>query len=98
MINDDRWCLYMVRAKGDMLYTGITKDITRRFDQHCRGKGAKCLRASRGKLQLAYVSPKVYTHRQVANAEYRLKRKSKVYKEWVVATQPDNIVSVLVGI
>lgn len=67
--------------------------MIRRFGQHCRGKGAKCLRAK--DLQLAYVSPQIYTHRQVAKAEYQLKRKSKKYKEWVVATQLRNIVDVL---
>ncbi|AAM09125.1 hypothetical protein [Mamestra configurata nucleopolyhedrovirus A] len=89
------WCLYLIRAKGDMLYTGITKNISRRLTQHKKGKGAKCLRASKGALQLAYVTPCTYTYRQVARAEYKLKRKPKKFKEWVVSTQPRDIVQII---
>ncbi|ACH88537.1 endonuclease [Helicoverpa armigera multiple nucleopolyhedrovirus] len=89
------WCLYLIRAKGDMLYTGITKNISRRFYQHNKGRGAKCLRASKNALQLAYVTPSTYTYRQVARAEYKLKRKPKKFKEWVVSTQPRDIVQII---
>ncbi|ACI28731.1 agip29 [Agrotis ipsilon multiple nucleopolyhedrovirus] len=97
---NNNWCLYIVRAvsqqssKEYILYTGITKDPNRRFGQHCRGTGAKCLRRS-ATLELVYVSPPIYTHRRVARAEYRLKRKPKKFKEWIVATKPHNIVEML---
>ena len=30
----------MLRCKDGSLYTGVTKDVTRRLDQHKKGKGA----------------------------------------------------------
>lgn len=38
------WQVYMVLASDDSLYTGITTDIERRFDQHQNGRGAKYFR------------------------------------------------------
>ncbi|AIZ48583.1 asb025 [Agrotis segetum nucleopolyhedrovirus B] len=97
---NSNWCLYIVRAisqqssKKYILYIGITKDPHRRFRQHCRGTGAKCLRG-RATQELVYVSPSIYTHRRVARAEYKLKRKPKKFKDWIVATKPHNIVEML---
>lgn len=40
--NTDHWSLYIIEASDASLYTGITTDIERRFDEHCKGlKGAK---------------------------------------------------------
>ncbi len=36
------WSLYIIEASDDSLYTGITTDIERRFDEHMQSqKGAK---------------------------------------------------------
>ncbi|HBT56141.1 GIY-YIG nuclease family protein [Halopseudomonas aestusnigri] len=35
------WWVYMVRAENGHLYTGISVDPQRRFEQHQRGKGAR---------------------------------------------------------
>ncbi|AIE47869.1 ac79-like protein [Peridroma alphabaculovirus] len=91
----DNWCLYLIRF-DTRLYAGITNDMDRRLGQHRSGRGAKCLRG-RTDLRLAYVSAPAYTHRQAARAEYRLKRKTKRFKEWVVAAQPTAVVEVLLN-
>lgn len=41
------WHLYMILCSDDTLYTGITTDIKRRFDQHASGRGAKYFRGRR---------------------------------------------------
>lgn len=41
------WWVYLVRTVGGRLYTGIAKDVDRRFAEHCRGgaRGAKFFRS-----------------------------------------------------
>lgn len=38
------WSVYIIRCSDDSLYTGITTDVERRFQQHLTGKGAKYFR------------------------------------------------------
>lgn len=38
------WWVYIIRADDGSLYTGVTTDPTRRFDEHCTGRGAKYFR------------------------------------------------------
>lgn len=40
MENQD-WYVYMIQTKSGSLYTGISKDVDRRFQEHASGKGAK---------------------------------------------------------
>ncbi len=49
------WSVYVVRCMNGAQYTGITKDVPRRFAEHRagRGKGAKYL-LDRGPLRLVY--------------------------------------------
>ena len=36
------WEVYIIRAKSGKLYTGITSDLERRFDEHLKGdRGAR---------------------------------------------------------
>lgn len=37
----EKWWLYMLECRGGGVYVGITKDVTKRYAQHCRGVGAK---------------------------------------------------------
>ncbi len=39
------WFVYIIEANDNSLYTGITTDLQRRFDQHASGQGAKFLKA-----------------------------------------------------
>ncbi|CDL29320.1 FIG137864: putative endonuclease containing a URI domain [Escherichia coli ISC7] len=43
----------MIRTADNKLYTGITTDVERRYQQHQSGKGAKALRG-KGELTLAF--------------------------------------------
>jgi len=39
------WFVYLIRATDDSLYTGITTDVERRFNEHLSGRaGAKYFR------------------------------------------------------
>ncbi|HAS61413.1 MAG TPA: hypothetical protein DCS35_01880, partial [Vibrio sp.] len=39
--NVTNWSVYLVRMRSNALYCGITTDVTRRFEQHVCGNGAK---------------------------------------------------------
>jgi putative endonuclease len=42
-----KWLVYIILCSDDTLYTGITTDLQRRFDQHATGLGAKYFRGRR---------------------------------------------------
>jgi len=48
------WHLYILRLSDDSLYTGITKDLERRLEEHRSGDGSKYVR-SRLPCELVYV-------------------------------------------
>ncbi|MDX8387404.1 MAG: GIY-YIG nuclease family protein [Ghiorsea sp.] len=76
---ESQWFLYLIRCKGNMLYTGITTDVKRRFSQHESGKGAKFLR---GKAPLLLVHQEhVGTHSEALKREATIKKWSKSKKE-----------------
>ncbi|RJP27618.1 MAG: GIY-YIG nuclease family protein [Candidatus Omnitrophota bacterium] len=37
----DKWCVYILECKDGSLYTGITKDLEKRINQHNRGAGCR---------------------------------------------------------
>lgn len=80
------WYLYMIRCKDNSLYTGITVDLQRRFQEHQDsnglGKGAKFLRG-KGPLELVY-STSVATHSAALKLEYKIKKMSKAKKEIMI--------------
>ncbi|MFT3883188.1 MAG: GIY-YIG nuclease family protein [Gemmatales bacterium] len=50
------WYVYLLRCSDGTLYTGITKDLTRRCEQHNRGTASKYTR-SRRPVKLVYHEP-----------------------------------------
>lgn len=50
---EKKWYLYILKCRGESLYTGITTDLERRIEAHRCGKGAKYTRG-RGPLELVY--------------------------------------------
>ena len=75
-----RWFLYMIEYSDGRLYTGITTDIERRFDEHQNHpiKGAKALR---GKGPLRLVFQQLMANRsQASKAESAIKKLPKSAK------------------
>lgn len=81
-----RWSVYLVRTANGALYTGISTDVDRRFEQHATGRGAKALRG-RGPLALVY-RVAIGDRSTAQSVEHALKRLSKTEKEEVVRAQP----------
>ncbi len=49
------WSVYIITASDGSLYTGITLDVERRFEEHCSGKtGAKYFNRGRRPVAVVY--------------------------------------------
>lgn len=81
------WYLYIIRAASQSLYTGITTDVERRFNQHQTNKGAKHLKG-KGPLSIVY-QIRIGDRSTALKLEYRIKQLSKIKKERLVQDQPD---------
>ena len=80
----NNWFLYLIRCKHGRLYTGITTDVERRFEEHksSNKKGSKYLR---GKAPLKLVMKKKIGSKSLAlKIEAKVKRLSKIKKELLV--------------
>ena len=75
----DKWFLYMIRTDTLALYTGITTNIERRFQEHCDVHGAKP--NAKGAKYFRFVKPVevVYTE-EFANRSEASKREREVKK------------------
>ncbi len=52
--NEQTWFVYVIRVSDDSLYTGITTDVQRRFQEHCSPlKGARYFRG-RQPIEVVY--------------------------------------------
>ncbi|WP_456267697.1 GIY-YIG nuclease family protein [Kushneria sp. AK178] len=74
------WSLYIIENRLGHLYTGVTTDVARRFDEHQRG-GTRCARSLRGKgpLQLRFACP-VGDRRRALRLERRIKKLSRLQR------------------
>ena len=80
------WFVYLVRAGGGAIYTGISTDVEQRLEAHRAGRGAKYLR---GRGPLAVVYRLELGDRSLAmSVEQRLKRLTKSQKEAIVRAAP----------
>ena len=75
------WYVYLVRCNDDSLYTGVTTDVTRRFQEH-QAQGKKTAKYLRGKqpLSLVYVVA-VESKRKALQLEHTIKEMAKCKKE-----------------
>lgn len=48
------WQVYMIRCSDDSLYTGISNDVQRRWQQHVEQRGAKYFRG-RQPIRIVYL-------------------------------------------
>lgn len=70
-----QWHLYIIKCADNSLYTGITTDVARRFNQHSNNQGAKRTKG-RGPLNLCYQA-KVGNKSTALRLEYAVKKLAK---------------------
>jgi len=73
------WFVYILECENGKLYTGITVDLARRFDQHASGRGATFTRINKPRRLLA-VKPCV-DRSEASRLEASVKRLSRPKKE-----------------
>jgi len=83
------WSVYIILCTDNTLYTGITVDVPRRFDQHSTGKGAKYFRG-RQPEQLVYVEPG-HNRSSVTKREIDLKKMSREGKSQLIISDTSKI-------
>ena len=78
------WWVYMIRANNDSIYTGISTDVARRFEEHSSGnpKGARYLKG-KGPLQLLF-KKRVGDKSLASKVEWQIKQLPKLKKENIV--------------
>ena len=78
------WCVYMLLCDDNTIYTGITNDLKKRFDNHISGKGAKYLR---GRKPLEIVYTENFKNRSMATKrEMEIKKLNRKEKEILIKT------------
>ena len=82
--NVKHWCVYIIRADDDSLYTGITTDIERRFSEHCgQATGAKYFNG-RKPLDVVYREDG-HTRSSAGQREFEIKKLSRQKKKQLIA-------------
>ncbi len=78
----EKYYIYIIRCFGGELYTGITTDVEKRFNEHLSGRGAKYTKAHRPKSIEAIWSAN--TKGKALKLEFRIKQLSKEEKETLI--------------
>ena len=80
------WSLYIIENRLGHLYTGVTTDVARRFNEHQRD-GARCARSLRGKgpLRLRFSCP-VGDQGRALSLERRVKKLSRRQRLVIIET------------
>lgn len=73
--SDTNWSVYIIRASDQRLYTGITNNMARRWQQHQQKKGAKFFRG-RSPTALCYLEPG-HNRSSASQREYAIKQLSR---------------------
>jgi flavin reductase (DIM6/NTAB) family NADH-FMN oxidoreductase RutF/predicted GIY-YIG superfamily endonuclease len=79
------WHLYLIECADGSLYTGVTTDVERRYQEHISGKGARYTKSHKP-LSLVASCP-VGSHAEALRAEWALKRLPKTEKIAAIQTR-----------
>ena len=85
--NAANWSLYIIEADDASLYTGITTDVERRFDEHARGaRGARYFNG-RNPLRVIYREDG-HSRSSASRREAQIKKLSRRAKLRLIAGTP----------
>ena len=83
------WSVYIILCTDDTLYTGITIDITKRYQQHANGQGAKYFRGRQPK-QLVYLESG-HNRSTATKREMNLKKLNRNNKANLIASDNNQL-------
>jgi UV DNA damage endonuclease len=78
----DSWFVYILRCSDGSLYTGITKDVRRRTEQHNAGTASRYTR-SRLPVEVEYQEPRA-TRSSALKREAEVKAMTRLEKESLI--------------
>ncbi|MBT3394803.1 MAG: GIY-YIG nuclease family protein [Waddliaceae bacterium] len=82
MSEENEWTVYIIETVLGRLYTGITTDISRRFQEHFGSKGAKFFRSDAPKKVVFQEKHK--NRSQATKRELEIKKMSKQEKNRLI--------------
>jgi putative endonuclease len=83
------WFVYIILCSDDTLYTGITNDVRRRFEQHASGRGARYFYGRQPK-RVVYLEPG-HDRSSATRRELCLKKMSRRQKARVIQSEANRI-------
>jgi putative endonuclease len=83
------WHVYMILCSDQSLYTGISNDVLKRYQQHVCQQGAKYFRG-RSPQQLVYVEGG-HSRSSASIRERAIKKLTRMQKLALIATAGNNI-------
>jgi len=86
------WQVYIILCSDDSLYTGITIDVVRRFNQHADRQGAKYFRGRQPK-QLVYVE-NGHDRSSASKREIVIKKLPRLEKLQLLASDSNKVGSI----
>lgn len=84
------WTVYILRCADGTLYTGITRDLARRIQEHNQGRGAKYTRG-RSPVELVFTTP-CNSRSEALSREYAIKKLSLKQKINLIQSYPSESV------
>ena len=75
--------VYMLRCKGNRIYTGYAVDVQARYEEHCSGRGAKFTKAFPPESVLRTFE--LETREEALRLEARIKKLKRPQKELLAA-------------
>lgn len=84
---NNHWIVYLIETDAG-LYCGITTDMTRRYQQHCNGTGAKFFRRAKP-VRIVYTETQP-DRSTASKREYAIKQLRRDQKLALIATKSTN--------
>ncbi|QWF70368.1 GIY-YIG nuclease family protein [Methylomonas paludis] len=79
-----QWLVYIIHCSDNSLYTGISTNVAKRFQQHASQKGAKYFRSCHP-LQLVYLEAG-HSRSSASRREAAIKKLNRQQKQQLIAT------------
>ena len=83
------WSVYIIQCTNDLLYTGITNDVQRRFSQHIDKRGAKFFRGHTPK-RVVYIE-NGHTRSSASRREAAIKKQPRVEKLQLIMSKINEV-------
>jgi putative endonuclease len=86
----DNWCIYIIEASDASLYTGVTTDIERRFEEHLQGRRGARYFSGRAPVRVVY-REHGHSRSSACRREAEIKKLSRRDKERLIAARQDPV-------